>query len=438
MEAIAEDYYYYIPESQALVELTGNRADTLYGSQQTFGSYSASSATGMPLHVPWGSNNLAPQEMLRLSSDNPIKMQLIKISRNLLLGNRLMLLNRVLKADKNGNKVFMYEPVDNYEVEDYLDMLDMTTFFRKSAYNLEVGGNVFANLSINRQSKVSGIHCFDVTEARCEVANFKTGRIENYHINPDWEIGKKEDTVRVAAFDKMNPARYAESIMHGRDWTPGQFYYDHPAWWGTKAWTEVANKIALFHQKGLENGYSIKYHIKVPKKMFEKGDDAKNRAAEQKFNREISAFLNDPNRKEKTFVSTFNTDQETGKAMPGIEIIELNNQMSDDAYTKLLQSATEQQTAGHGLPPQISNISSGGRFGASGSELRSALQVYLAVNASVGRDILLQPLYAIKKIMGWDRNLFFGFEDKIITTLDDSKTGQKTQNDLQNNQNNAA
>jgi hypothetical protein len=423
MESIADGYYYYIPEVQALVELTGQRSDTLYG-VTTQNQYSA----GQALHVPWGADNLAPQNMLRLAAENPIKMQLVKTCRNLLLGNRLMLQTRVLNTDaKTGRKVYEYEPIDDAQIEDYLEMLDVNTYLRKAAYNLEFSGNVFTNVSIDRRRLVTGMDSLDATEVRCQVANPKTGRIDAYHINPNWEFEDMKNTAVVAAFSKANPASFAESILHGRDWTPGQFYYDHPAWWGTKSWTGVANKIAIFHEKGLDSGYAIKYHIKVPKKYFDReGDEVKAKLAQEKFKKDLTAFLNDPNSREKTFISTFNTDQETGKVMPGIEIVAINNQMSDDAYTKLFESANMAQAAGHGLPPQVAGISFGGKFGASGSELRSALQVHLAIHASVGRDILLQPLYAIKKIMAWDRNIFFGFEDKIVTTLDESKTGTQT------------
>ena len=429
MEELIDGSFYYIPETQALVELTGQKNDILYGS--TYQQYTPGKSSAN--HVHWGVDNLAPQKMLRLCAENPIKMSLIKTSRNLVLGNRLMVQKRIKTKSDKGENVFVFEPLDMPQIEDYLEALEVNKYMKKAGFNLEFAGNVFTNLSIDGKKSVTGLGCFDATEARCEIVNPKNGRIENYHINPNWENYRVQDTVIVPTYDKLNPSKSRESILHGRDWTPGQTYYDHPSWWGTKTWTEVANKVAIFHDKGLSNGYTIKYHIKVPAKYFERGgDEAAMNLAKKKFKEDINKFLANQSVQEKTFVSTFNVDQETGRVLPGIEIIPVNVQMSDDAYTKLLESANMMQSAGHNLPPQISHLSFGGKFGASGSEIRSALQVHLAIHSSVSREILLEPLYQIKKVMNWDRDIFFGFEDKIVTTLDDSKSGTKTQNSNQN------
>ena len=412
------DNFYFLPNAQAMVELTGERHDVLGGQQY----YAYNAELGIPgSHVPWGGDNLAPQQMLKLYAQNPIKAQMVVTCRDLTLGHKLKIQERKLI-----DKKYEFHDIENPEIEDFLDALEINKFFRKAAYDLEFSGNYFASISIDKNRKVSGLDYFDSTVARCQKVNPKNGKIEAYHLHGDWNYYKPDDTKIVAAYDRFNPTSNREFIYHGRDWTPGQPYYDWAPWWGTKAWTEVANAIPEFHKKGLKNGYNIKYHIKVPAKYFEKfGDADKQKTAELEFNTRLNRFLSSQDSIDKAFVSKFGTDQETGKALPGFEIIALPSNMSDDAYTKLSDAANGMQAAGHGLLPQLAGISLGGKFGASGSELRSALDLYLATHAPNKRKMLLETLYIIKKIQGWDRSIFFNFEDLAVNNLDGNSANEK-------------
>lgn len=101
---------------------------------------------------------------------------------------------------------------------------------------------------------------WDCTVVRAEVTNAR--RPEAYYLHPNWVEFKVAEVQRLPAYDRRNPTKYGDFMYHGRDWTPGQKYYD-AAWWNTRKWTEVSNKIPRFHPSGLDNGYNVKYHIKM-------------------------------------------------------------------------------------------------------------------------------------------------------------------------------
>jgi hypothetical protein len=414
-----EDHFIEAKES-AIVTLTSG-TDNITGSLFDHSLTSAPGTLGQ--HYPWGDDNQAPQNMLKLAAANPIKMQILNTRKNILLGQNLALKKRVLK---DGNWIFVDHDGLSM-VEDAFEELNVQQYLHKAAFDLEFSHNFFLNISFGGNRKVNALTVFDSTVVRAERMNQKTGKIEYYHINPDWARLGQQHTAMVPAFNKKTAeGSNAETIWHGRDHTPGQPYYDYAPWWGTKEWTELSNLIPTYHKNGLKNGYNIKYHIKIPQDYFKKfGDDAAQKKQRLEFYDRLKAFLNGEGEKDKAFVSEFATDHETGKVMPGFEIIALPVQMTDKAFTELFTVANSTQAAGHGLSLALASVSDGTNFGASGSELRSALVNHIAIHTPTKRKLLLEPLYAIKKINKWPADLYFAFEDLLPGNLDGQPSGSR-------------
>jgi hypothetical protein len=77
------------------------------------------------------------------------------------------------------------------------------------------------------------------------------------------------------------------------------------------------------------------------------------------------------------------------------------------------------------LPKTLAAVDTQGKL-SSGSEMRNAYLVYMALKTNAIRSLLLQPLLEIKKINGWVGEVEFGFEDIEITKLDSNPTGSQT------------
>ena len=411
-----EDAFYILPDAKALVEITQS---SIY--DQTFGIRQSRPTLLAGRRVArWGANNLKPFEMLDLISKNHLKPRLLETERDFLLGKRTGVYK--IQFDE-GSKSHQVIPVQDNQMMDAFEELEGAKFMRRAAYNYVFSRNYFANVSLNKFKKVDGLQCFDCTDMRAE--QISKGRIENYFFNPDWRLLRQSDIIDIPAFDRRNPTKYGEFIYHGRDEMVGQTYYAWPSWWGTENWTKISNLIPQFHISGLTNGYNIKYHIKIPRDYFKQfGDETKQIAAEKALTESMNEFLSGVKNVNKAFISKFATDQ-TGKPIPGFEIIPFNTNDNSTAYIELDKQANLNHGSGHGVDPTIVGIDTGSKLGGSGSEARIKYQMHIALRTPTPRAILLEVFNnVIKPINGFNKDHFYGIEDVDITTLDQSKTGQ--------------
>jgi hypothetical protein len=403
---------FILPGARAIVELTGSdkAEDVLFGATPL-------SQGGFRI-APWGADNLQPQKMLELVYNNHLKPQLITTARDFLLGSRLGVFERSIVDGKE-----RLEPVMDTEMEDWYESIDGDSALQSNAYNLEAFANYFSVLSLESKNYVEAIQSFDCTVVRALVTT--KPKPDRYALHHDWRNFKAAEAKILPAFDPKNPAKFGECLVHGRDWTPGQKYYDLPPYWGTRQWTKVSNKIAIFHDSGLDNGYNVKYHIKIPMGYFDQfGEADKRKKAELDLMANMNEMLAGVENTDKVFVSKFAVDA-TGKALPGWEIMPIENKMSDKAYDSVNTQANIAHTSGHGIDPSLAGIDTGGKFGGSGSEKRVSYQLHIALRTPQKRKILLKTFQAAHKIMGFNPAHRFGFVDVDITTIAENPKGQE-------------
>jgi hypothetical protein len=403
---------YILPGAQAVVELTGSdkAQDVNYGA--------APLSQGGYKIAPWGADNLQPQALLALVHNNHLKPQLITTARDFLLGSRIGVFSRTVV-----DKKIVLEPVIDPEMEDWFEAIDGDSTLQSLAYNLETFANYFAALSLESKNSVQAIQSFDCTTVRALVTS--KPRPEKYALHHDWRNFRADEAKILPAYDPLNPAKFGDCLLHGRDWTPGQKYYDIPPFWGGRKWTEVSNKIPRFHSSGLDNGYNVKYHIKIPMGYFDQfGEADARKKAELDLMANMNEMLAGVENTDKVFVSKFAVDA-AGKMLPGWEIVPIENKMSDKAYDSVNMQANIAHTSSHGIDPSLAGIDTGGKFGGSGSEKRISYQLHVALRTPQKRKILLKPFQAASKIMGFNPQHFFGFEDIDITTIADNPTGKQ-------------
>lgn len=424
---VNEDFY-ILKDAGAVVELVGPPKDSVYGTTLP------QKETGRIKWAYWGADNLRPQRILKLVAQNHLKPQLLQTSRDFLLGSRIGVFERSIVKDPAGgpNKVRL-EPAWAPDVEQWLEDMEHAKYMRQAGFNLEYFSNVFTGISLDGKKKVNEIKCYDSTDTRVGLKNPKTGLIERYFLNTDWYTAKDDNMRIVAAYDKRNPTKYGDFIYHGRDWVPGNPYYDYPAWHGSENWTEVSNLIPIFHKSGLKNGYNLKYHIKIPRDYFKNfGDKAAEQKAEQDLIDSMNKFLAGVENADKAFVSKYGYDPQTAKPMPGWEIEPLKNPMSDNAYSTVNTDANVAQSSSHGIDLSLAGIDTGSKMGGSGSEKRISTQIHIAYKTPNKRAILMEPLNVAMRIMGFDKKLVLGIEDVDIVTLAENPKGQeKTANNQQ-------
>jgi hypothetical protein len=403
--------------AQAIVEFTGEPVDVLNSTDKAV-------RKGDFEFAYWGKNNLLPNEVLKMVSENHIKPQLLETERDFLLGSRVGIFKRRVEiVEGQGSKIIL-EPTSNAQMEDFFEAVEGDKFMRSSANNLVYFGNGMGYFDLDSSAKIAEMQSLDFNMVRAE--KMDRGRIRNYFIHPNWAKVKTSEIQTFPAFDRMNPTKYGNFVYHLRDQKPGQPYYDYPSWWGTRAWTGVSNLIPLFHTSGLKNGYNIKYHIKIPIDYFDQfGNEDEQQKAENELLENMNEFLSGVENVDKAFVSKYGTTID-GKPQQGFVIEPVDNKMSDEAYSIINNQSNIAHTSGHGIDPSLAGIDTGGKFGGSGSEKRISYQLHIALRTPNKRAILLEPFNKVaKSIMGFPRDLFFGIEDVNIVTLAENPNGQE-------------
>lgn len=395
----------------------------------------------------WGKNNDLPLIRENLLSESNIAPSLISTKRKATIGLDLFTYYEVLEKKSDGSTRRIVEEVEMLpEISDFHDANGKHRFFITSANELLKHGNIFieavadagtyAGLSKKRRLAKMKVH--KCKHIRAEQHD-DDGISPNYLFKGDsWS--KKNDEKKDFPI-KPIPTYRADLqqdhfMLHTGDDLFSDDYYFSPEWWGSRLWIELANLIPKFHFSNLKHGYTIRYHIEIPTYLLEDASDQpvfgeeaiKEREARKKAKKaEILKTLDDflaGEEKAGRAVITYYTIDKLGKIYPGIKITPLNVDLKDKALLELMAESNRALMAGMQLHPTLANIETSGKL-SSGSEMRNALLVYLAVHTPAPRAIMLEPYYLHGKISGWDRKVKFGFRDIVLTTQADNPTGKK-------------
>lgn len=264
------------------------------------------------------------------------------------------------------------------------------------------------------------------------------GRINGYWWCGKWHKLRDKNTVamRIPAYDRMAVKKQPKFVLHTGDDLLFDDYYYLPTWWGAKTWVQLANLIPEFHQANIANGYTIRYHIEIPKDYFvdytsqaqtpNQKEEAKKQEAQakQEFKDRLDSFLGGHKNAGKAVYTSYELNRALGKEFPGIKIKTLDVDLKDEALLKLYDAAIKALTAAQGIHPTLANVETAGKL-SSGSEMRNAYLVYQKTKTPVMRRILLEAVYLVHRENGWDPAIRWDFRDVELTTLDESKSGTK-------------
>lgn len=390
----------------------------------------------------WGYNNNLPEEREILISNNNIVPQLIATKRNIILGTgNIIGYNEVFENGKRRIEQVAIpaeidERLDENKIEsEYLPMqiknlLVHGGFFSEFYKGNSVGGlkNEYVKL-IAKDSKYTRSGLQD-----------KTGRVQNFYVSNIWakQTGKnqvKQNIEKIAAFDGTDSQ--SKFMMYGADKLLGGPYYYTPHWEGNWTWIKVANCIPDFHYSNIENGFSIRYLVKIPDGYFFKMLSRKQRESDKSAEFE--------SKKRKDFIAKLNNfflgAKNAGKAMvtqkyvfehiqktyEGIEIEAINVDLKDEAMLRLFETTNSANTSSHGTPPALAGIATGAKM-TSGSEIKNLYNFYQTVVAPYPRKLIFQHISKFVNSFNKDKKLKLGLEDVVLTTTDDDKTGKKIQN----------
>ncbi|MBN8820771.1 MULTISPECIES: hypothetical protein [unclassified Spirosoma] len=416
MEQIADNAF-IIPSDKngAVLQLVDGR-------DQVFGSGLLLSQQAGLDHIPWGAQDNQPNRMAKLLEQNNQVRPLLEATRDMIYGSGIGFFTKVIEG-----KTTHLEPYEDNKLTDWVYQTELARYAIAAINERVTNANHFTRFEFTPDGlPLLSISDGFTTRIGKPVSNKVPCYLQNPTFGESW--GQRERSETIAAFDRVNPTKNVVSIYHSREHISGNPFYAFPSWWCSRDWIEVANLIPLFHKSGLQNGYNIKYVIKMPKDYFDKegGKDLEPKAIQKKwaqFGENLKNWLSGVDNVNKSLLVRYLRGDD-GKSMDSIDVVPLKNEMSDDAYNKVWEMANISITNAVGILPVLGGVTPGSKSGDSGSQVRTVADYQQHFRTPVQRQILLEPIQMALRIMGY-KTIVPAFKEVQLTTLDTNPTGKQ-------------
>jgi hypothetical protein len=311
---------------------------------------------------------------------------------------------------------------------------------------------------IMNQGKVHQLRVIKAARARREKVDPTTGYSEYVYESGQWDTLlpksvkreiKKEESRIIKKLRVLDPYDYFwqlgksgyKNLNEFAYWidtytSDREYYHDSP--WHTairNGWLDIDIGVPEMKKALFKNAITLRYIISIDVQYWysiygqtkwaamttKEKDDIMN----AKFD-EIEKYLKGAANAYKSITSEHYLDAR-GVVQDKIKITVVDDKMKDGSFLPDGQQAASIILAAIGIDPSITGMSIPGAQSnsRSGSDKREGLFI-LNNKLKIVRDAILEPLYMVKKINGWDADIKFGFRNIELTTLDKNPTGQKT------------
>jgi hypothetical protein len=371
--------------------------------------------------------------IIQLTGQNGISPSILETKRQFVIGGGITLYKEVID-DKGKKQIFLLDKNKYPEIKDFIDYNDLNEVKSNQCDDLLWFGNYFEQNTTKgrgKSTKILDVIHVDATTCRSGKKDIQTGVVPNFFLcDEQWSKARfnekepsKGNVERLEAFNnKMLIPKMGKALFHGKGYSAGFPYYPKPAWHGLLEWMRLSNKIPAWHLNGIENGYHIKYHIKIPLSYFDKFPVGEREKRKTDLRENMNDWLSGVKNVQKAFVSY---KIQNGVATDEWDIVPIEAMLHDEAFTTLYDQTQLTITSGHGVHPALAGIQIPNKL-SNASEQRIAYLIYMSLKTNDIRQQLLKPLYLYKKINGWADEVMFGFENIEVTTLDVNPTGSQT------------
>lgn len=384
--------------------------------------------------VFWGPTNSLPDEREQLISNNNIVPPLLATKRNIILGGGLMGYKEIFEDRKRIiEEVELPSKWIDFSGANEID----DEYLPCQANNLLKHGNIFTEFTRKGNEEIAAIKAHECRHTRAQQQD-KNGIIPNYFLYGQWgkitdeqKIDEKVKLTKVPAYDRTK--KQAKFMMQCADKLLGGPYYYMPHYEGSMIWIKLANCIPEFHLSNLQNGFNIRYVIKVPEDYFLKSlsdekrkDETKIKKhlkeAKVKFKNKLNKFLAGAKNAGRGLIITKHFYKHLQKEWPELDIIPLQVDLKDEAMLKLFESSNTAMTSSHGTPPALAGIATGAKM-TSGSEIRNLYNFFQLTATPIPRRIISKPLRYLWLELGLPPEIKLGFRNIEMTTTDKNPTG---------------
>lgn len=422
------------PRSEVAVTPTGHKNDVLF--------------------YPWGTNNDMPDQLIKNAFRNITVGSNLDFNSRIAYGDNVMPVRRVRQEGSNEIK---FEPLMRGEAPEVFDFLEENNFSyiqNELSHDLSLLYNGFVELLFNKQrTKVLSIRHLEASYSRLEVMN-EDGIIPRHGYCANWNDTANNTVVTTPLLDFGNPlldlrrrlgqvpdargkrqpkTTDSRFVMHIAPPSPGRFYYQKAYWWSIfeSHWFDFSCAIPEFKMNLMKNQMVLKYHIQIRKGYFEDmyrsegiTDQAKKMERKTLFFRQLEDFLAGNNNAGKNLVSELDYERLKGTEIEDIKITPIESFIKGGEYIEDSEEASNAICYAMGVHPSLQGASPGKGKTINGTEARELFIIKQSMMKST-RELLLSPLYLIKAINKWPKDVEFIIPNIMLTTLDKGTGAQK-------------
>lgn len=374
---------------------------------------------------PWGTNNLLANDNIDLYRSNGDVMNLVQTRIDFLYGSGSGWYRQVKSADGKTT----LEPYEDEATKAFADANDLPAIVNALVTFMTETGNAFPNLSRDAGSGFPVITVKDSLLCRAEVAT--KGYVDNWLLAPDWRyVTSGRVIVPVPAWTAERRTA-PETLYQIKRVQTGQFYYGFAQWWAASDWIRLANRIAPFHNAGLDTEYNVTRICRVASRYFDtfggESDEDKD-AFKDKFYAAVDNLLFGAEGKNRVLFDECEISVE-GKLIPWVEIVPIERHITGKEYTDLYQAAVLAFANASGVLAGLAGINDGKMLGGSGSELRVSAEYQQFYRTPRERQAIESFFNrVIKPDLKLPDDVYYGFNNVQLETLDKGTAGssQKT------------
>lgn len=389
-------------------------------------------------YQPWGDDNMWPVKTRQKLQDSTTAFPLITKAACLMFGKGLV----YYKETRNGNeKTIDWSPIP--DVDEFLMNNNVNYLLLERLMDHKTYGNMFAELILNEKvDKVVNIYHKEAEFTR--FGSIKDDKVVDVKYLSDWSKAASDASpIPFCMRRDQNPTSILTAfksskkfVIHSCLPSPGSTLYAKPPHFGLVkpgGWLDYANGIPVIMNAINDNAMLLRFHVQIPASYWTSvnsdfnnlPEDKKNQIMNDEFTK-MEDFLKGSKNAAKNFYTHFGIDPITGKELPGWKITALDDPIKRDQFLTSVQEADIQTARAIMLDVSLAGIQpEGGKMGGgSGSDKRVAYTNSVSMSYAESMAVL-EPLYLVKMINGWDPALKFAFEYDIPTTLNEDKSGVK-------------
>jgi len=385
----------------------------------------------------WGEDNDFPQKVIEDVRKSPVLGTLLGDKADLLYSGGLIW---GIPDPKDPAKLLPLSDDENMHIQEWMENTAINKYLSEAAKDITWFSNAFVELVLNvGRTEIIQICTQAAEECRYGRQNPSSGKIDVCYINAQWPDGKPDDpfTKKVSVLDSYyNPAEQLRAITSGFNFIyplsvaePGNKFYQLASWNSIResGWLAVVEAIPKFKAALLKNQMTIKYHIQISSQYwqhrYEKwtGMTAAERAKIKKDDLEkMEATLVGAEKAGKSLTSIVHHDFNKNLEYEMVKISVIDDKLKDGKYIEDGKEGSIQILNAVGLHAALTGVIPSDGLGGSGSNIREAYNLHLMKSKS-RQDLLLEPLYVVKKYNKWNPQLVFRINNVMFTTLDKGK-----------------